>query len=98
MSPEQAELTRQDIDTRSDVYSMGAVLYELLTGTTPLEHERLVKEGYIEALRKVRDEQPAPPSVRLRRSVTSEEAASQRQSDPVRLPKLLCGDPDWIVM
>jgi len=98
MSPEQAELTRQDIDTRSDVYSLGAVLYELLAGTTPLEHERLVKAGYVEALQQIRKQEPALPSLRLRCSPSSAEVAARRRSDPGRLPKLLHGDLDWIVM
>jgi non-specific serine/threonine protein kinase/serine/threonine-protein kinase len=96
MSPEQARLTTQDVDTRADVYSLGAVLYELLTGTTPLGRER--PEGYLDTLKRIQDEEPVRPSTRLRKSATSAEIAAHRRSDPSGLPKLLHGELDWITM
>jgi serine/threonine protein kinase len=99
MSPEQAEMSGLDIDTRSDVYSLGVLLYELLTGTTPLESKRLREAGYLEMQRLIREDEAPRPSTRL--SSLGDAAtvmAGNRGLDPRRLMQLLAGDLDWIVM
>ena len=99
MSPEQAELSEFDIDTRSDVYSLGVLLYELLTGTTPIERETLDAVGYDEIRRIIREEEPPRPSTRvstLGQALTTISAA--RKCDAQKLSGLLHGELDWIVM
>jgi WD40 repeat protein/serine/threonine protein kinase len=98
MAPEQAEPNNPDIDTRSDVYSLGVLLYELLTGTTPLGAERAREAGLLELLRLVREEEPPPPSVRLSGTDDLPAVAAGRGTDPGRLCGQVRGELDWIVM
>ncbi|HUS36329.1 MAG TPA: serine/threonine-protein kinase [Verrucomicrobiae bacterium] len=100
MSPEQTLMTALDVDTRSDIYSLGVLLYELLTGSPPFNPKDLVAAGFEEMRRTIREQEPPRPSTRLSTLLASEQAtaATYRHTDPPKLIHLVRGDLDWIVM